>query len=265
MTALAPRCALAAWQQRSAIIAASSEDSAYPAANLYVPRLSQPWRSAAGVVTSVNVDIDLGSSVPIQCVWLLATNLSDAATMRHKFSDTALGNTDKWDSGTVNVFDLSLATLQPYAYPWGRHLAYYPNPSITARYVRIVLNDSGNVDGYLRGCYPGAEQIWQPAINFDANWNRNPDFVGDFGAQAGLRHHTLTFHRLTVSESSQLQSLWNSLLNVGRILVNPQPTKLDHFVRDMIWCTVPKFPTTVPVDRTGKLWTSEVEFVEVDE
>lgn len=113
---------------RNATISASSSNASYPASNLGRSDLySRIWRSAAGVLTSVNVDADLGSSSDIDLVGLIGFNGNDSATVRIKIGESATFASTEFDTGSdVSAFDTSLAVLKSTTPPCGRHLLYMP-------------------------------------------------------------------------------------------------------------------------------------------
>jgi hypothetical protein len=263
--ALSPHFFLTGYQRRSLAIAASSEQTAYPAAALGIPRLSTGWRSADGVVSGVNIDFDLGASLPIGAVVIVGMNLTDAATRTLKFSDTALGNSEVLNVTSGNVFDVSLTQLKTFVQPFGRHLIYLPSAEVSARYVRVTATDAANPDGYLRGSYGLVEQGWQPGINFNEQWEEAPTIAGDGDSAVALRGHKLTFHWLSEAEQSQILDLGSLLLTTGRVFVIPRPTAPATWQRTALWAQQEGLPQSVMADKMFSRYSVQTTYREVDE
>jgi hypothetical protein len=93
----------AAWTNiaLNATMTASSE-----ASNMLVTKLQQKdirRNFRTGAVTTVNIDLTYSSTQSADTFDLLNTNLTAAGIVRIKLSNTALGNTDIWDSNSGNT------------------------------------------------------------------------------------------------------------------------------------------------------------------
>src|SRR5258706_11204554 len=183
---------LGCWKGLSPVIAASSEAPGYPASRLSSQRISVGWRTVVGVIPGVTLDFTHSSSVPIGAVSLVGNNFSDTATLRVKYSDTALGNVDKGDTGVVNAFDLTYADLRRYTPPWGRTSLVLPAAALSARYVRVLIEDPSNAYGYLAVGVASAEDAFQPATNVHPVWPTDDRLRGEPGAQVALRGSAFT-------------------------------------------------------------------------
>jgi hypothetical protein len=121
--------------------------------NLLGPTQYPGWQSphiGAGIVS-----LDAAHPVRFDCVALFGTNLTSAATIRIQVGSTA-GANDIYDSGTI-----SAGVVAGY----GQTVNVLPGP-IVGRYIRFILVDSANPDGFLSAglCYIGS--LWTPTRNF---------------------------------------------------------------------------------------------------
>lgn len=117
----------------NATMTASSE-----AANMLVTKLQQKDTRRCfrtGAVTTVNIDLTYAATQSADTFDLLFTNLTAAGIVRIKLSNTALGNTDIWDSNPSNT----AGTVDPN----------YKDAVVLAssvksgwKYCRIVLTDT---------------------------------------------------------------------------------------------------------------------------
>ncbi len=88
----------AAWTNiaLNATVTVSSAATAMPASNLQQEDTRRSWRS--GATTTANVDLTFSSTQSADTFALFNTNLTAAGIVRVQLSNTALGNTDIWDS-----------------------------------------------------------------------------------------------------------------------------------------------------------------------
>lgn len=126
-----------------------------PLANLQDPRPSKVSRWTS--LTNVSVIADLGASVAINLVALLAANWSSAAEWRIRIADTEANLTaaPTYDSGLVAVTSPSFNGAL----------------SVTGRWVRIDVSDPTNPDGFFeagRLYIAGGDTFWQPDLNVAA-------------------------------------------------------------------------------------------------
>lgn len=108
----------------------TSTPEATPAANLQDLLLSRVWRTATST-TSDAIQFDFGSSTPIGMVALFGTNLTAAADIVVKLSNTnSTGDGTVHTSSTLNTADTTY-----------RSFVYFLTAA-SARYVRIEISDS---------------------------------------------------------------------------------------------------------------------------
>ena len=142
----------------------ATSESAYPVTNLQNLQPTKIWRNSS---TSATIDIDLGSARTVTMAALLHTNLSATATWRvHMASSQArLGNSDY--IGAVNdFFDGNDRDS------WDRISGVNVFASSkTYQWMRLVLSDASNVDGYLEAGRVFADNAWIPSINMHYNWS----------------------------------------------------------------------------------------------
>jgi hypothetical protein len=85
----------------NATVATSSAATAMPASLLQQEDISRHWRSAAG--TSATIDLTFATTQSADTFDILGTNGTAAMTVRIELSNTALGNHEIWDSGTLST------------------------------------------------------------------------------------------------------------------------------------------------------------------
>jgi len=123
-----------AWLNRAdaATLIAGSEVASLPVANIQNPHVSKKWHTA-GTVTSSSCRFDMGSSVSCSLLALLGTNLTSAATIRIRASDTdpVVTSSLAYDSGLVSA-----------GVKDGYGAIYKSFAAATARYWRFDLSDA---------------------------------------------------------------------------------------------------------------------------
>lgn len=132
-----------AWTNRAdtGIVSASSEISTLPGSNVQNKHLSKKWQTAAAV-KSASLVIDLGSSLACALLGVFGTNLTSAATVRLRGSDSdSTGVTgEKYDS-----------TLIASGVSTGIGDLYLSFTSAAARYWRVDLADASVSDNLQIG------------------------------------------------------------------------------------------------------------------
>ncbi len=248
-------------------VTASSEQVAYPAANLAGTRLWGPiWRSVEGDLEDVLVQVDLGASKAIQGLALVGCNFSLDATREVIFSDNADLSSPIVTVAEGPAFDTSLATLEDDRPPWGVPLVYLHNTGeITARYCAFRISDPNNVRGYLRAAIMLAEPIWQPVRNFSGNWERGGKLEGDEGVEQFLRELQIPLHRLTPAEERQIVSLTRTLKSTGRLLWVPEPLSPETWIQDAVWGKLAGVAKITNVDKGKRFRSLTLSVEEVSE
>lgn len=150
--------------------------AALPLTNLKDRRLSLKARSTDALAASTLFDIDLGAARNIGIVALCGHNISTGATWRVTLG-TSSGGSQVYDSGSLTP-SFSTITAEDRA-GFDPTLVHIPTAAQSARYCRVAITDTGNVDGYVEiGRCVVAERI-VPTIN------------AQIGVQLGLETDTI--------------------------------------------------------------------------
>jgi len=269
MPALSKSVALMGFKRyaQAGVVTASSEQTAYPAANLTGLDLwNRVWRSVQGVLSGVLVKIDLGAAQAIQGVCLGACNFSDTCERSIVFSNASDLSSPVYTVARAAAFDLSLPTLAADAPPAGRHLVYLHQPgTLTVRYIGITLWDTANVWGFLRAAFALAEPVFQPLKNMEKSWERGSKLQGDPGVEQSLRQVQIPLPSLSQAEERQILSLSRAWKSTGRLLVTPQPLSPSTWPQDQIWGTFGGPVKATARDQGGRIRTAALSFQEVNE
>jgi hypothetical protein len=154
---------LIAWDNKAdaATLTAGSEISTLPATNVQNEHLSKKWHTDG--VNSSNLTLDMGSSVACALLGVLGTNLTAAATLRLRASDTDPTATSSLllDTGTIAA-----------GVKAGYGAAYKSFASTTARYWRLDLTDTSLSNLQVGRLFLGPR--WQPTINMELDWSVVP-------------------------------------------------------------------------------------------
>lgn len=264
--------------------------SGFSLAALNDRRLTHPARWVSGTVTNVQIT---GAGVlalnGANCIALLGTNLSRTARWRVQGAQDAGFTTIHYDTnpggvGTdVAIFDDT--TVSPSYFGSGTDVFYGPigktailvtpnKASVLANYWRVTINDSANTDGYIQVAAMDVSSLWQPTENFEADWERGSDNVGqppgpsEFPLLKVLRWHKFTFARLSRTELVELMNFLRVFGPNGRLLCIPEPLRPSMFIYDAIWSVVEAQPSFTPAQ--GLSWkprhrSATIKFMEVDE
>lgn len=151
---------LIAWDNKadSAVLSASSELASLPASNIQHVHLSRKWHTAAGV-KSASLTLDMGSSVSCGLLGVFGTNLTSAATLRLRGSNTDPTGVagEKYDSGTV-----SAGVHDDF------HAIYKAFTEAAARYWLLDLADTALPDNLQVGrLFLGPKWAPSPGQSFD--------------------------------------------------------------------------------------------------
>lgn len=133
-----------------------------PLNNLKDRRLYKLARSTNANLSSTKFDVDLVGNKTVKVFGLVGHNISPDATARLSASDTASFTTTVYDSGFVSVWPVSDSLTLDwedenfwFGTPTTEQIGMFSGlglwvpPSITARYWRVEINDTLNVDGYV--------------------------------------------------------------------------------------------------------------------
>lgn len=221
-------------------ITATNATTGYPESNLATPLLSQPWRSTT--LTSVNVDVDLGSSLDIDVMALVGFNGEDDATKSPVTSEASNYTSPEHNPGSSNAFDVTDPVLLSDTPTYGRDLIHFPGSTLNSRYVRFTLNDSGNPDAYLKASVYWAGPVWQQPGGMAVSSEPLEMFVGSPGVERAVRGWRITLEFLTDAESRALLSALRNKLRSGRYLLVPRPLSPATFLNEAIYCTLGEAP-----------------------
>jgi hypothetical protein len=249
-------------------ITATTSASGYPATNLSQVQLGSSHRTTA--LTSQNIDVDLGSSLPIEIIALLGTNLTDAATRSPVTSEASNYTSPEYNPGSASVFDVSYPSLVGDYTTYGRHLIVLPPSTLNSRYARLTLNDSTNPAGYISQRVYWVGPIWQPLISFPVNegsFKIKHDIVGEPGIERALTVLEVTFDVLSEAEGEALRSICLNRLRTRRLLVVPRPDLPATWQREALYCTLKGVPTLTSWPQGGGtiIWKVTVEFKECED
>lgn len=153
---------LIAWDNKAdgATLAAGSELATLPGANVQNAHLSKKWYTAAGVSSS-HVQLDMGSTVSCSVLALLGTNLTAAATVRIRASDTDPVAAPSYDSGAIAAGAKA-----------GYGAVYKAFAAIAARYWRIDIADASLTQLRVGRVFLGPS--WTPAAGQNFGWGVEP-------------------------------------------------------------------------------------------
>jgi hypothetical protein len=264
--AVSNKLALLGWDklaQSATITTSFTPVTGYGVANLNDVALATTLRSAT--LTGAEVTFDLGSNKSLAGFALLA-NLSDAATFRLRSSTVSNFASTVHDSGTIDVFSLTLGTASTWKPLWGRWVAYFGD-SGSARYVRFTLNDSGNADAELRISVAAIGAIFQPAVAEGFESVPLADQIaGDAGAERILRGRRVVWGMLTLAERVQLAQITRYMADHGRCIVIPRPGQRETYVDEVLWAeTEGQFDwSLLRKTSTNEEWRAQGAFREVD-
>lgn len=143
-----------------------SEDSDFPATNLQLQEPTMPWKTAG--LSSMYVNIDMGSALPINFAAIVATNCTSSATWRVRgaTSEANLTASPGYDSGNQTVWPQT--NLDTYERVSGFDVM---GSDQTYRWWRIDITDGSNPDGFVQVGRLFLAQAWQPAVNLAYGWS----------------------------------------------------------------------------------------------
>lgn len=223
-----------------ATVTTATAASGYPATNLANARMGSLWRSTAD--TSEEVDVDLGSSLDIDVMALLGTNLTDAADKTPVTSEASDYSSPEHNPGQSDVFDTTYTAKLDDEPVYGRHLIHLPGSTLNSRYVRLTLDDGANPDGYVQARVYWAGPIWQPPYGMDYASELEEEFVGSPGVERYLRTWEITLKGLSEAEAREWRSILRNKLRSGRYLIIPRPTLAATFINEALYATLAEAP-----------------------
>lgn len=248
---------------QQAAVTASSQQAGAEAGYLTDLRRFYPWKSAVGALSAVDLTFDLGAAHPVDSVVLGGTNFDLAAECQLDVGTDPTFASNLWSVARGPAFDTSLATLRPWAQPWGRDVVFLRLAgTVSARYVRVRTWNTTNPDGFLSADFAYLEAAWQPIRNYQTAHSEPDSLQGDLPQV--LRSFRCNLHRMTEAEESQLLTLVRDFKNVGRAYIIPRPTKPAQFLNKAFMGVFAKALDFQGVDQLGGFKSSSFEFQEVD-
>lgn len=254
---------LIAWDNKvdTAVVSASSELASLPAANVQHPHLSRKWHTAAGV-KSAAITFDLGSSQSCALLAVLGTNLTSAATMRLRASNTdptgAAG--EVYDSTTISagVHDDFKAVYKSFN-------------AASARYWRLDLTDTTVPDNVQVGrIFLGPK--WTPT--YGQSWDWAPDvedpsrvqesYAGQLYAEELPKKRRLVFTLSYMSEAEAMENAHKLRRACGvtrGVLVIPMENG-SYISHQAVWGRLTERSAPIP-HRTPKEWAQKYEIEEI--
>jgi hypothetical protein len=145
-------------------LSTGSWNASFPLSNLAVKDLAKKARSTDALAASTKFDINLGASLKLRVVALVGHNLSINATVQIKISTVSDFSSTVYDSGAISAYPNYYDTT---ALDWGHPILTANKPStadalamrypifvvtpatVTGQYVRVLITDTGNTDGYV--------------------------------------------------------------------------------------------------------------------
>lgn len=251
-------------------VTATTAASGYPASNLSSSRLSSSHRTTDGSLTSQNIDVDLGSSLAVDVVALIGTNLTDSATLSPVLSNNSNFTSPLYSPGSGSVFDLTYPDLATVIYPYGRNLIVLPGQTYSPRYVRITLNNSGHPSNYLSSRVYWVGPLWQPQYSFgmkDGSFVRRYEPVGVPGLERFLTFMDVTLDVLSEVEGNALRSIILERLRTRRLLVIPRPGEAATWQAEALYCTLAGGVrlTNWPQGGGQQIWKVQLTFKECED
>ena len=194
---------------------------------------SASWRTPAGT-TSGWVLLDAGAPVEWGAFGLFNTNLTAAATVRWRVANTLPITSTVYDSGTL-LFNVD---------PGYRYAVHFP-PTITGRYMDLIISDPSNPAGFLRAAQLYAGPVAQPArnIGYDSVFSRAvdaPALMTRGGQEFPILRHTRRSWRISLPTLGEnevwplVDALQLAAADGRNVLFAPFPTG-QQIARDVVF------------------------------
>lgn len=158
----------------SSTVTATSEDANFPITNLLKLQPTDVWES--DTLTTVSVDIDLGTKRTINLVALLFHNLTAAGTIQVEAADTQgglaaapddTGALSAWtqDAPSTSTWHDTNDDADRWAFP-RNHFMHFLDTPFARRWFRLSLVDAGNPDSVFRAGRLFLDNAWLPKVKF---------------------------------------------------------------------------------------------------
>ncbi len=237
------------------------EDPLFPLDRLQDPRLHRRWRTEQGD-TLFTVGIDFGSSVSLDGVAMIGTNLTSSATMSVTISNNSNYRSPSYESGTLDAFDFSLG--EPESRGWGRNAIHLFPSTQSGRYMLFNMIDGSNPLGYLESSIFVAGELTQPSRQF-VSFDDEEQWIGVEGAEVATRRQSVRWTWMSESDRALIRATRLALGPTGRCLWIPRPASEATHAHEAIWCHMPKEPGSdaFGADYSGDVrWTIDAEMLE---
>ncbi len=248
------------------VVTSSSENPSFPSKNLGTSTLeSQIWESVVGSLTSVSNIVDLGSVSSIDIVALLGFNGSDTSSRTLHLANNSSFSPLLY-STTGSSFDLTYTTHILNDTPsYGRHLLILPSSTINAKNVRLLLTDTSSPNNHLKGSVLWVGPLWQFPQGYDISTEPLGEYVGVPGVERRVKGWKLIVKGLSETDSVNIESVINTKLRSGRLILIPHPTK-PSILHEVMYCTLTSYKRTyLPIISHDTPYQAEIEFREVED
>jgi hypothetical protein len=212
----------------AATLSGGGWSTSLPLANLQSRYLSKVARSTNDDAASTLINIDLGSAKPVQAFGAIKTNISaSGATYRLRLGNDNTFATSLYDSGTVSANaqtpDLILGLAS----------------AVTARYGRLEIVDTSNVDNYVQIGRLFLGPALAPADNYSkgaelgyqsrTNVQQSLGGVDHFDIRPGRRHFSFALDWLTEAEAHNQALELQRICDIhGEVLVIRDPADTTY-------------------------------------
>lgn len=206
-------------------LSGGSFEALLPLNNLKTKALIDVARTTNAANASTTWDCDLGSTTHVRVLSLINHNASPSATIRVRFSTVADFSSTVYDSGTINMYSPVYPNGGlPYAhpdfytggvitqaelvsFPKDRYFVLTDGYSIQARYYRVEIFDSGNVDGYFQLSRCFVAPAWEPGsnMNYGAGMGYESATIQD-GIPGSVTYYDVRKSRRFISASFELNT-----------------------------------------------------------
>lgn len=171
--------------------------------------------------------VDLGAVKSIGVVALAAHNLSSAAQWRVKLSASVAGGTDAGDSGVLPCWYITPGDGYP--------VLFAPSLPVSARYIRIEIDDQLNADGsieigraFIGGRFQAATDTqrggFQASIEDKSEVVAMENDAETFAVRRKVRSHAFVLPFITDDEGDEVHELMMNAGLTGEVFFCPFPT-----------------------------------------
>lgn len=132
--------------------------------NLAAVSLSQRWVTPGLAAAATRCTLGFAGNPTVGLIGLCSHNLTLAATVRIRASNSAGFGTTVYDSGTVDAFPAGVTQASREGLRW--NFLHRLSAATAATYWRVEISDAANPDGYVSvGRLFAGTGVWQPTVN----------------------------------------------------------------------------------------------------